>query len=152
MIEFVRTSLQALEAYGVLGLVFAVVLHGRGLPKFDPGAQGAGLGFRLLITPGVIALWPWLALRWWRMNRGDLSVEGLDASRAPRRLRAVHALAWKGLAVLIPLAVGTVLWWRPLDPSEGNLPESIAKAAQPGALPGASQVPQSFRPGTPNSH
>lgn len=146
MTDFVRTSLQALEAYSVLGVLFAGAFLGRGLPGFDPGAKGAGLGFRLLIAPGVIALWPWLALRWWQLKRGGLRGGGADASRAPRRLRAAHALAWKGLAVLIPLTVGTVLWWRPVDPSEGDLPESLAKAAQPSGIPGASSTPRPLRP------
>ena len=49
--------------YLALGAVFALawvtVLAGRA----DPGARGAGLGFRLIIFPAALLLWPVLLLR-----------------------------------------------------------------------------------------
>jgi len=47
----------ALEAYSVAGLLFAAVFAFR-VPRLDAQAQGSGIGFRLIITPGVAALWP----------------------------------------------------------------------------------------------
>lgn len=47
-----------------LGVLFAVPFLVRGVQRVDPGAQGAGWGFRVLILPGVAALWPVLARRW----------------------------------------------------------------------------------------
>jgi hypothetical protein len=40
------------------------VFLGLGLTRIDHGAKGAGLGFRLLILPGLIALWPLMLIRW----------------------------------------------------------------------------------------
>lgn len=52
--------------YLALGAVFAVawitVLAGR----IDPGAKGAGIGFRLVIAPAAALLWPALLLRVFR--------------------------------------------------------------------------------------
>jgi len=56
----------AIEVYSSAGLLFAVVFVIRGVQRLDLEAQGSGIGFRLLITPGVAALWPLLASRWLR--------------------------------------------------------------------------------------
>lgn len=113
MTELVRALLMVLTAYGAAGLLFAVVFHRRGLARVDAGTPGCGPGFRVLITPGLIALWPLLARRWWQVTHGDSFRGGPDGPVSPRRLRAGHAFAWKVLAVLVPLAVGAALWWRP---------------------------------------
>ncbi|MCB9795016.1 MAG: hypothetical protein H6741_20135 [Alphaproteobacteria bacterium] len=52
--------------YVGLGLAFALPFAARGLAAVDPVAEGSSWRFRLLITPGVVALWPLLALRWAR--------------------------------------------------------------------------------------
>lgn len=52
--------------YLLLGFLFALALVGFGLGKLDPVAGESTLGFRILIIPGVTALWPILALRWIR--------------------------------------------------------------------------------------
>jgi hypothetical protein len=56
----------ALEAYILAGVLFAPAFVVRGAAAVDPAAKGGTLGFRLLISPGVVALWPLLARRWWR--------------------------------------------------------------------------------------
>lgn len=58
--------LTAAGLYLAAGLLFATAFVSSGVQRVDPAARGAGLGFRLLIFPGVVALWPWLAIRWWR--------------------------------------------------------------------------------------
>jgi hypothetical protein len=55
-----------LSVYGLLGLLFGVCFVTVGVGRLDPMAKGAGLGFRLLILPGVVALWPLLLYRWLR--------------------------------------------------------------------------------------
>ncbi len=52
--------------YFAAGLLFAVSFALRGAAAIDPAARHAGWGFRLLIMPGAMALWPALAKRWLR--------------------------------------------------------------------------------------
>ena len=52
--------------YAAAGVVFAIVFVARGVSRVDEHAAGAGLGFRLIILPGVAALWPFLLCRWMR--------------------------------------------------------------------------------------
>lgn len=56
----------ALTAYLAVGLLFAVPFVWRGAARIDPSAAEGTWGFRLLILPGVMALWPLLAQRWLR--------------------------------------------------------------------------------------
>ncbi|MFO0688105.1 MAG: hypothetical protein U0900_05315 [Myxococcota bacterium] len=57
---------------GYVGLGLAAALLAVFVPalgsRVDRGIASSPLGFRLLILPGCILLWPWLALR---MTRGD---------------------------------------------------------------------------------
>ena len=50
--------------YAAAGLVLAVAFVLFGAAKIDPGVKGSPIGFRLLIFPGVAALWPLLLKRW----------------------------------------------------------------------------------------
>jgi hypothetical protein len=63
-IETVTAILEGVAVYAAAGLVFALVFLGLGLTRIDDGAKGAGLAFRLLILPGLIALWPLMLVRW----------------------------------------------------------------------------------------
>ena len=56
----------ALGIYAGLGLIFAVLFVWIGVQRLDSEAQGSGVGFRLLILPGVTAFWPMFLLRWMR--------------------------------------------------------------------------------------
>lgn len=53
-----------LAVYAGLGAVFAGVFLSTGIQRIDSQAEGASLGFRLIIFPGVAALWPLLLKRW----------------------------------------------------------------------------------------
>lgn len=55
--------------YAATGLLFAGVFVTIGVGRFDHAAGGAPWGFRLLIVPGVAALWPALAVMWVRRSR-----------------------------------------------------------------------------------
>jgi len=55
-----------LTAYAAVGLAFGILFVVAGVHRIDSGAKGAGAGFRLLILPGVAALWPVLLLLWIR--------------------------------------------------------------------------------------
>jgi len=64
-----KTFVYALEAYAALGLLFAVAFVAAGMQRLDPGAAGTSVGFRLLMLPGAVALWPMLLCRWLRGQR-----------------------------------------------------------------------------------
>lgn len=51
------------KVYLLAGIVFAVWFAARGAGRLDPGATGSTPGFRLLLIPGAVALWPYLAAR-----------------------------------------------------------------------------------------
>ena len=52
------------ELYALAGLVFAAVFLPRAVARLDPRVADAPISLRLLILPGVAALWPLLAWRW----------------------------------------------------------------------------------------
>jgi hypothetical protein len=49
-----------LLVYLALGALFLPLFYGVLLRRLDPAAAGATLGFRLVILPGAVALWPLL--------------------------------------------------------------------------------------------
>jgi hypothetical protein len=57
-------ALIALGAWLACGIVFAIPFVMLGAGRVDPHAKGGSWGFRLLILPGTVALWPILAWRW----------------------------------------------------------------------------------------
>ncbi len=64
-----RVVLVLAALYLGAGLLFAALFHARGLERTDPAAHGASRAFRLLITPGLAALWPVMAVKWRRAIR-----------------------------------------------------------------------------------
>jgi hypothetical protein len=59
----------AILAYATLGALFAAVFVTRGVGRIDHAAAGAPLSFRLLIFPGVAALWPLMLAKWARARK-----------------------------------------------------------------------------------
>ena len=53
-----------LGLYLAIGLLFCIPFVLKGVGKNDPAVQGATLGFRLIIIPGVVMMWPFLIRRW----------------------------------------------------------------------------------------
>jgi hypothetical protein len=58
------------EGYAALGCIFTIAFVARGVQRIDAAAQAAGWPFRLIVCPGAVALWPYLAVRWARANGG----------------------------------------------------------------------------------
>jgi hypothetical protein len=50
--------------YAALGFAFAVVVFTLGPERIDKGAAGMAWSVRLLVVPGLVALWPWLLKKW----------------------------------------------------------------------------------------
>jgi hypothetical protein len=53
-------------AYALVGAVFALFFVIRGVEQVDFQARGASVGFRFLVFPGTLALWPLFLKRWLR--------------------------------------------------------------------------------------
>ena len=53
-------------SYAAMGLLFAGAFLTVGISRVDPVSKRSGIGFRLIILPGVAALWPMLLTRWIR--------------------------------------------------------------------------------------
>lgn len=68
--------------YVALGVVFALAFVTKGVGAIDPVAKEGTIGFRLLIFPGAVALWPLLAKRWYR------GVTEPPAEETPHRMAA----------------------------------------------------------------
>jgi hypothetical protein len=64
-----ETTLGILSVYLACGLAVGVPFVLRGVDRVDASARGASLGFRLLILPGTVALWPLMATKWIRALR-----------------------------------------------------------------------------------
>ncbi len=56
--------LMLMAIYLLCGLIFALPFAFLGVRKIDPHAAHGTWGFRVLIIPGAILLWPLLARRW----------------------------------------------------------------------------------------
>ena len=70
MSEFLaRLLIQMATLYLAAGVLFAVPFAWRGAGALEPVAREGTWGFRLLILPGAITLWPVLLLRWLRAHR-----------------------------------------------------------------------------------
>jgi hypothetical protein len=65
--------LALLACHAALGALFAAAFHLRGIARVDPAAAGGSTGFRVLVTPGLIAFWPLLARRWWQARTAESS-------------------------------------------------------------------------------
>ena len=63
---FAKAIVYTLAVYASLGLVFALPFVWLGVQRLDSEAQGSGIGFRLLLLPGVAAFWPMFFYRWTR--------------------------------------------------------------------------------------
>jgi hypothetical protein len=58
--------LPVILGYAGIGAAFAAAFAAWGAGRIDPVARHGTWGFRLLILPGAVALWPLLLVRWRR--------------------------------------------------------------------------------------
>jgi hypothetical protein len=56
-------------AYVLAGLAVGVPFVLRGVDRVDEAARGAPIGFRMLILPGTVALWPLMVKKWMQAPR-----------------------------------------------------------------------------------
>lgn len=62
-VEAAQVLIRALALYAVCGAAFAVPFVWRWIGRVDPLAVHGTFGFRVLVFPGVAALWPLFAFR-----------------------------------------------------------------------------------------
>ncbi|MCC6795580.1 MAG: hypothetical protein IT366_10715 [Candidatus Hydrogenedentes bacterium] len=123
--------LYALGIYALVGVFAALSLHARGLRVLDHSTAGAPLLFRALITPGMIALWPVLVLKWRKAARGLEAAGAPDSPVRAMGLRRIHGLAVRGLAVALPVVIAVAVVVRqPIATSE-----AVAPLQEPAPLP-----------------
>jgi hypothetical protein len=58
-----QSLVQTMAFYFALGATFALVFLWRWVGRLDPAAEHGTWGFRLLVFPGVAALWPLFVVR-----------------------------------------------------------------------------------------
>ncbi len=75
-----HTIVDAVALYLAVGAVFALPFVVVGVGRVDPDARHGTFGFRVLILPGVVLLWPLLLTRW--MQRGGPPEERTPHKRA----------------------------------------------------------------------
>ncbi len=59
----------AVALYLIAGILFAVFFLSKGIHKIDTAAHGSGWGFKLIILPGTIVLWPVLLNKWRKVKK-----------------------------------------------------------------------------------
>lgn len=124
---WVEVLVSGLGIYLLVGLVAAVVLHLSELRRIDPGIAGGGIFFRLVVTPGLVALWPWMMAKVWRSRRGGAPQGDVDRPLRPSGLRRVHRWGALGIAlVVMALALAAIL----ARPAEGDLATPSAEAGR----------------------
>jgi hypothetical protein len=65
----VEVFVALLEAYAVTGLLFACAFLTMGIAQVDPVSKDSGIGFKLIILPGLAVLWPVMLKRWIQRKR-----------------------------------------------------------------------------------
>lgn len=99
--------------YLLVGLVVVVLFFTRWLGKMDSTAIAGSWGFRVLITPGVVVLWPVILIKVFSSKSPEIK-DGAEA------LRRNHRLAFLVLAVVGSIVFIAALVWR--APMFGDLP------------------------------
>ncbi len=108
----IEMLLSVVALYLAIGLLVATFLQLKGLAKLDPAAAHAPWRFRLLITPGLVALWP-VMLRKAKPAAGGADATGAaEAPVSPRSLRASHLVLVLVIVLGLPAAFFAALWSR----------------------------------------
>ncbi len=107
--------LKITAAYGVAGVAIAIWFFARQIKRLDLATASGSLGFRVLVAPGIIALWPLVLLKALCPNRDDVLDRAEDLRRNHRR--SILILALVGVLVF-----AAALTWR--APAFKSLPET----------------------------
>lgn len=114
----------AIQAWGIIGALTAVVFLTIGLERVDEDARGAYV-FRPLLIPGVMLIWPLVIWRWWQIE----SESSGWASRY-RPVRSAHGAAVIAMSLGIIAIVVTGLSVRQDWPADITPVQLSGKAGQ----------------------
>lgn len=98
----IQLLMTAAITYAIAGFAVAIAAHARGLRRLDPAATSAPLGFRLIITPGLIALWPIVLTRIVRGTTPDTA----PSLRGWSTTGLIHRITWLVAPLLV---VGVII-------------------------------------------
>ena len=87
----------ALQVWGIVGALVAVIFLTIGIDRIDEDARGAYV-FRPLLIPGVLIIWPLVLWRWWQIE-----VENTPWAARYRPVRAPHG------PFVIAMSIGIVV-------------------------------------------
>ncbi|MGL5017299.1 MAG: hypothetical protein ACRDBP_04140 [Luteolibacter sp.] len=110
---FFSSLLVIAAAYIACGGMVAVLFFARWIKRFELPAVEGSWGFRFLITPGLVVLWPLVV-------RKVHSPEPVAAFQGAEGLRRAHWLTFLLLAVFGVVVFTTALVWR--APAFADLP------------------------------
>ncbi|MEM8799254.1 MAG: hypothetical protein AAGF15_04160, partial [Pseudomonadota bacterium] len=68
-LDALTVLLLVIAGYVAIGFLFAIAFVLRGCRIVDPTAHGGSFGFKCLIFPGSVALWPLLLVKWFRADK-----------------------------------------------------------------------------------
>ncbi len=145
--EILRALGYVVLAYLICGVIAAIAMHLVGLRRIDRATIGAGVLFRALITPGLVALWPIVIVK---LIRGS-GAGPLESPLSARGLRSLHGLAIATVSIIVPLAAGVAIWhgpsWSPANPTANANGVSTTGVAwswtnEPGTL--SAHIPESL--------
>lgn len=106
MIEAAFDILLAIAcAYMLAGGVVAALFFTRWLKDFDLSAKDGSSGFRVLVTPGIVTLWPLIVMKVFLIGRPG---QGNGAEL----LRRSHRIAFLFITIVGTLLFAAALAWR----------------------------------------
>ncbi len=119
---FVSGALYAAATYVAVGAICLVPFHRFVLPQLDESANGASWGFRVLVSPGLVALWPVILAKWFALRGGHGAHGSPDAPISSRNIRRMQRVLIAILAVALPVLVALAVAARPPMPPAINVP------------------------------
>jgi hypothetical protein len=116
METFVTIALYAAGAYALAGVMLLIPFHRFALPRLDESANGASRGFRVLVSPGLVALWPVILRKWLAARRGGEVHGSPDEPVSSLNIRRTQSVLMKIVAIAAPLLLALAIAARP-DPA-----------------------------------
>ena len=125
----VEIILFCVGAYAAAGVLCLVPFHRSLLPNLDESANGATWGFRILVSPGLVGLWPVMVWKWARLRNGLDAHGSPDGPLSSLNIRRSQSLIIKLLAITLPILVAAAIAARPAPPPPVELP-TVADALE----------------------